>query len=257
MSVRAVSARLDAPDGPVRNSSLRLNFRQRGDWVAHVLKAGLQQHHREMIPVFAPYIPDDAVVLDVGAHAGQFARLFAGMAPRGQVWSFEPSAYARSVMTTAARLRRIDNITLLPVGLSDAPGELVLHTPVKKAGGLGFGAAHLGADDGSRETVQQVVRLTTLDAFVAEKGLTRVDFIKADIEGWELHALRGGEQTLARFRPALFLEVSEHHLARAGESAAGLFAWLAERGYQAHSVPDMTPVPDYSEASDFLFLPKA
>jgi FkbM family methyltransferase len=225
---------------------LRLTFRQRSDF---------QQHHTELKPLFRPYIPSDATVLDVGAHAGQFARLFAGMAPRGQVWSFEPSEYARSVMNVSSAIRRIPNIQLVPFGLSDVPGELVLHTPVKKAGGLGFGAAHLGADNGGRDTVEQIVRLTTLDAFVAEKGLTRIDFIKADIEGWEMHALRGAEQSLARFKPALFLEVSGAHLARAGETAEGLFRWLQARGYQAHGLPDGHLVPAYVEAGDFLFLP--
>ncbi|CAN1553515.1 fkbM_fam, methyltransferase, FkbM family [Caulobacteraceae bacterium] len=233
---------------------MHLTFRQRCDWLAHVLKAAFQQHHTELRPVFRPYIPDDAVVLDVGAHAGQFARLFAGMAPRGRVWSFEPSEYARSVMNLSSAIRRIPNIELVPFGLSDAPGELVLHTPVKKAGGLGFGAAHLGADGGSRQTVEQTVLLTTLDAFVADKGLSRVDFIKADIEGWEMHALRGAERTLERFRPVLFLEVSDAHLTRAGESAVALFRWLEARGYRAHSVPDGRPVPDYVEAGDYLFI---
>ncbi len=234
---------------------MRMTFRQRGDWVAHVLKAGFQRHHQELQPFFAPYIPQDAVVMDIGAHAGQFARLFADMAPQGRVWSFEPSAYARSVMTAAARIRRIDNVTLVPMGLSDAPGELVLHTPVKQAGGLGFGVAHLGQDDGSRPTVDQVVELTTLDSFVADKGLDRIDFIKADIEGWELHALRGAERSLERFRPPLFLEVNDAHLARAGASAQGLFDWLAERGYVACSVPDLRPVAAYAEPDDYLFLP--
>ena len=233
---------------------MRLTFRQRSDWVAHVLKAGFQQHHRDLIPVFAPHISEDSVIIDVGAHAGQFARLFSGMAPKGQVWSFEPSEYARSVMTSAAAIRRIDNITLVPMGLSDSPGELVLHTPVKKAGGLGFGAAHLGEDDGSRPTVAQTVRLTTLDAFVAEHAIGRVDFIKADIEGWELHALRGAEKVLARDEPALFLEVSDAHLVRAGESAQGLFDWLGARGYAAYST-DRQRIETYVEPGDFLFLP--
>lgn len=235
---------------------MQLTFRQRSDWIAHVLKAGFQQHHQELIPLFRPYVPNDAVIIDIGAHAGQFARLFAGMAPAGHIWSFEPSEYARSVMTSASRIRRIDNITLLPMGLSDAPGELVLHTPVKKAGGLGFGAAHLGEDDGSRPTVEQVVKLTTLDAFAAERGLSRVDFIKADVEGWELHALRGAEQVLATHRPALFLEVSDAHLVRAGESAQGLFDWLSARGYDAWSTPGLEPVASYVEAADYLFLPR-
>lgn len=234
---------------------MRLTLRQRSDWVAHVLKAAFQQHHTELKPLFQPHIPADATVLDIGAHAGQFARLFAGMAPRGQVWSFEPSEYARSVMNVSSAIRRIPNITLVPLGLSDAPGQLVLHTPVKKAGGLGFGTAHLGDDTDTRETVEQIVNLTTLDAFVAEKQLTRIDFIKADVEGWEMHAMRGAEQTLARFRPVLFLEVHDGHLGRAGESAEGLFTWLQARGYTAHGLPDGKLVAKYVEAGDYLFIP--
>ncbi|MDP2258197.1 MAG: FkbM family methyltransferase [Caulobacter sp.] len=235
---------------------MSLTFRQRADWLAHVFKASTQQHHRQLVPLFAPHIPRDAVVIDIGAHAGQFSRLFATMAPQGQVWSFEPSAYARSVMETAARFRRLDNITLMPFGLSDAPGETVLHTPIKKAGGMGFGAAHLGEGDTSRPTVPQTVVLTTLDTVVRDRGIERVDFIKADIEGWELHALRGGEETLGRFTPVLYLEVNDNHLRRAGDSAEGMFSWLEARNYEAFTVPALQPRPVATEHGNFLFVPK-
>ena len=46
-----------------------------------------------------------------------------------------------------------------------------------------------------------MVALTTLDTVVAALGLDRVDFIKADIEGWELRLLHCSTQTLRRFRP--------------------------------------------------------
>lgn len=232
---------------------MKLTIRQWGDWVAHVLKAATQQHHQELRPLFAPFIPQDAVVVDIGAHAGQFSRLFARMAPRGHVYAFEPSAYARSVMQTAMRFNRAANVTLVAKGLSDAPGEQVLHTPIKKAGGMGFGAAHLGQAQTGRVTVPQTVALTTLDAFAEEVGLTRLDFLKADVEGWEFHALRGGEAALRRFGPALYLEVSDEHLARAGGSAEGLFAWLAALGYEARRVPAMTPAPAYEGPANYLF----
>jgi hypothetical protein len=38
---------------------------------AHLFKAVCKQHHRELLPLLRPLIPADAVVLDVGAHAGQ------------------------------------------------------------------------------------------------------------------------------------------------------------------------------------------
>ena len=105
-----------------------MTLKRRVDFLAHLLKATLRQHHRELIPVFAPHIPDEAVVIDVGAHAGQFSKLFAKMAPRGRVYAFEPSAYARSILTRSLAFNRLNHVKVVPVGLSDAPGELILHT---------------------------------------------------------------------------------------------------------------------------------
>ncbi len=231
---------------------MRLTPRQRASWLAHVFKAATQRHHRELRPLVAPHIPIDAVVVDIGAHAGQFAKLFAAMAPLGHIFAFEPSAYARSVMAPALRFGRIGNVTVIPMGLSDATGELTLHTPIKRGRSLGFGIAHLGA--GAGPTFDQTVALTTLDAFAAERDLARLDFVKADIEGWELRALKGGETTLRRFSPALYLEVDAACLARAGDTPADLFAWLAALGYRGFTTPEVHAAPVYAGAGDYLFV---
>src|SRR6185437_3472168 len=110
---------------------------------------------------------------------------------------------------------------------------MVLHTPIKKRGELGFGLAHLGDDTGTRATQEQTIRLTTMDGFAAERGLTRLDFIKADVEGWELHALKGGVRTLSTFKPALFLEVVASSLARAGARPDDVWTLLGPLGYRA------------------------
>jgi FkbM family methyltransferase len=233
---------------------MHLTLRQQASRLAHLFKAATQQHHIELTPLFAPHIAADAVVIDVGAHAGQFSKLFARMAPRGHVYAFEPSAYARSVMEPALRLNGLSNITLIAKGLSDTAGDLELVTPIKRRGGLGFGVAHLGEQAGEGPSVAQTVVLTTLDAFVREQALARLDFIKADIEGWELRALQGGEASLRRFRPALFLEVDEALLARAGDTAADLFAWLGALGYSAALAPSLAAASDYAGAGDYLFV---
>ncbi len=234
-------------------AALQLTLRQRASWAAHVFKAVTQQHHAELRGLFAPVIPPDAVVLDVGAHAGQFSKLFASMAPFGHIYAFEPSAYARSIMRPALRLNRIRNVTLLPVGLGDSPGGLALHTPVKPSGSLGFGTAHLGQAAGAH--LDQDIVVTTLDVFAAEIGLPRLDLIKADIEGWELRALQGGEGVLRRFRPTLYLEVDDACLARAGSTPAGLFDWLGALGYRAFTTPRLSATPCWAGSGDYLFVP--
>jgi FkbM family methyltransferase len=236
---------------------LHLTLRQRASWIAHLFKAATQQHHREQAALFAPLIPEDGVVFDVGAHAGQFAKLFAGMAPAGRIYAFEPSAYARSVLEPALRLTGARNVRVVPTGLSDQPGELVLHTPLKRTGSLGFGTAHLGEGGEARGTHDQTVILDTIDAFAAREGLARLDLIKIDIEGWEMRALKGGAATLARFHPAIFLEADAAMLARAGDTPAALFDFLGGLGYRPAFTPlgsaVATPVTAYQAAGDYLF----
>jgi FkbM family methyltransferase len=237
----------------------RLSLRARLSWCAHLWKAATQQHHRAYAPLFRRFVPRDAVVCDVGAHAGQFAKLLAGLAREGKVYAFEPGGYALSILRRVVGLHRLRNIEIVPAGLSDRARTETLHVPVKRSGSMGFGLSHFGAE--ARESVSESVTLTTLDAFAAERRLARLDFIKADIEGWELRMLAGGAATIARFRPALMLEVQAAHLARAGDTPSGLWAFFAGLDYEAqHVVAEgcglrLAPAPAAVEG-DILWAPR-
>ncbi|HEY5070709.1 MAG TPA: FkbM family methyltransferase [Caulobacteraceae bacterium] len=193
-------------------------------------------------------------MIDVGAHGGQFAKLFARMAPAGEVYAFEPSVYARSVLIPAIGFNRLRNVKIVPLGLSDQPGERVLHTPIKGRSRLGYGIAHLGDKAEGERAEDQTVTVTTLDEFARRRGLRRLDFIKADIEGWELRALVGGETTLKRFQPPLFLEVDGRFLSRAGDTPGDLFDWLANLGYSGFTSLELAPAPAYVGPGDYLFV---
>ncbi len=215
-----------------------LSWRARASYFAHAFKAVTRQHHTELKPALAPYIPRDAVVADVGGHSGQFAKLFAAMASEGTVYTFEPGAYPRSILATAVRLRRLGNITVVPTGLGDKPSTLALSTPVKVHGSLRFGLAHMGSattptGDRVAESVQsETVEVTTLDQFAKDVDLTRLDFLKVDIEGWEQRMLEGGEATIAKFRPVMLIELVHQHLIRAGDTLDSAWALLAGWGYR-------------------------
>ena len=232
-----------------------LTIRQRLDWLRHLSTACFQQHHGELAPVFRKHLAEDGVVFDVGAHAGQFAKLFASLVPAGSVYAFEPSAYARSVLRPALAWNRAKNVEIVPAGLSDAEGEAPLSTPIKKSGVLGYGLASLAGAAPGREKSEQTVSLLTLDGFVSQRAIRRLDFIKADIEGWEAHMLRGGIEAIARFRPALYLEISEEALGRAGDVPADLWALLEPHGYAAAKAPDFRPVKAFDGTGDYLFFP--
>jgi FkbM family methyltransferase len=89
-------------------------------------------------------------------------------------------------------LHGLANVAVLPIALGSGSELGTLTLPVKSRGGLGFGLAHLGTPRNRWDTVaQKIVALTTLDAVVAALRLDRLDFIKADIEGWEVRLLHG------------------------------------------------------------------
>lgn len=204
-------------------------------YAAHLWKAVVYDHHRELLTMLPP-IPADGVVLDVGAHAGQFAKLFAGLVPQGRVYAFEPGGYARSILTQVVRLRRLRPVEVVPMGLGDAAGTARLAMPIKASGAYGFGLSHLGASDRAGAMRTETVAVTTMDTFVRAHGLTRVNFIKADVEGWEGRMLAGAQETLARFRPALMLELIGSHLARAGDRLETVWGMLERSGYRPYLV---------------------
>jgi FkbM family methyltransferase len=208
-------------------------------FVAHLWKAVTQQHHRELLPAFARCVPRDGIVLDVGAHAGQFTKLFAGLARQGQVYAIEPGSYARAILRSAIWARRLGNVAVVPVALGAEPRLERLNIPVKASGAMGFGLSHFGAAETRWQRVEtEAVAQTTIDALVAALALDRLDFIKADIEGGELRMLHGARHSLERFRPRLLLELTGAHLARAGDTLADAFAFIAARGYRAFALDE-------------------
>ncbi len=227
-------------------------------FAAHLWKAVARQHHRELLPALARCIPHDAIVFDVGAHAGQFAKLFAALAVEGRVYAIEPGSYARAILRTAIGARRLNNVTVLPVALGAESRLETLHIPLKASGALGFGLSYFGAGESRwRRVATETVAQTTIDALAASFGLDRLDFIKADIEGSERRMLEGAQRTLERLRPCLLIELTEAHLARAGDTIADTFGFLAKCGYRAFALDaraDFVPVAAPRDG-DFWFLP--
>ena len=201
-------------------------------YLAHLFKAVVKQHHKSWGAAVRRLLPEDGVAFDIGAHAGQYAKLLSRLVPRGQVFAFEPGSYARSILRVALYVNRCRNVAIVPLALGEREGTAMLTLPVKRSGAYGFGLAHLGRDTRWRDMRRDIVALTTIDRFAALAELARLDFIKADIEGWEMHAMRGGLDTIRRFRPVIMLEMVETALARGGDDLAAAYRMLGELGYR-------------------------
>jgi FkbM family methyltransferase len=125
------------------------------------------------------------VVLDLGAFNGNSSIAFSRPAgPQGTIYAFEPNPVMQGIL--ARNLAKMgcsmgcSNVEIIPRGAGDKPD--VLKFTVK-------GAASRFDPDGEID-----VPVGKVDDFVFERGLSKVDFIKLDVEGHELPALRGRHQ---------------------------------------------------------------
>lgn len=140
-------------------------------------------------------IHKDDVVFDAGSHLGAFTRL-ALQRGAGLVVAFEPdSTNIACYKRTFAREIAEGRVILVEAALWEEPGTLNFTTSIgHSAGGTVFPVGG---------SPSHLVPATTIDETVTRLNLDRLDFIKMDIEGSERHALRGGRQSIARFRPQM------------------------------------------------------
>ena len=186
---------------------------------SQVFWQGFQEADEGVILRLKRLLPPDGVFIDVGANIGTFTLVAARRAVRGQVHAFEPSAHHFGRLAHNVELNDFKNVVLNRKGLYDQPGEAVLFLPSQAGEMNNSGAASLYTS-GLEETrqVSEAVSLIRLDDYVRERSLERVDIIKIDIEGAELKALEGARETIARFRPLVFMELDLENLKRAERS---------------------------------------
>jgi FkbM family methyltransferase len=171
---------------------------------------------------------------DVGANLGEVALHMARRVhPGGQVHAFEPAPPIFERLRLHVERNRLQAVLHAhPIALSDRTGPCTIAFPSADQDNQGLGSiVNLGLKSGAARATASA---TTLDEFVAGRGLTRLDLMKVDIQGGEPALLRGGRRTLTELGPDLLMEISPEDLRAAGSDSRELCRMLEEYGYRIH-----------------------
>jgi FkbM family methyltransferase len=171
------------------------------------------------------------VVYDVGAFHGLLTLFFARRAR--QVISYEPNSRNHTRLQENLRLNGIQNVTVRKLGLSSHESACTMTWNPLTPGGSTIDTGltrQLARSDVS--SASEAIQLTTLDQEIFDGGLPAPDFVKIDVEGLELEALRGARRVLAAYGPALFLEMHGETMGQKKRKAAEIVEYLQASGYR-------------------------
>ncbi len=163
--------------------------------------------------------------IDVGANIGMISLHAAHLVTEiGKVDCFEPNP--ECVQAIKANLARngVKHVKVFPVGLSDSNGVLQLNLT-----SLHTGTATMAPVEGVTKSFEVQVLIGD-DVVLSDSR--RVKLIKIDVEGFELHVLRGLKRSLEIYQPMLITEFVESHFQRAGTSSAEITEFLTGIGYK-------------------------
>jgi FkbM family methyltransferase len=163
------------------------------------------------------------VVIDIGANIGQEALQYSDWARK--VYSFEPNPVIFEVLDLNVKQNNLTNVEIIAKGASNAAGSAVINN-LRANEGRSYVCDHNG-----KHTLP--IELITIDDYLLHNIEGRVDFVKMDVEGHEVHALEGMKKLIEKFWPVFQVEAEDECLERCGYDSTHIWDFFNERGYVA------------------------
>jgi FkbM family methyltransferase len=195
-------------------------------------------------------VDKDDTCIDIGANLGYYATVLSKIVgKKGKVYAIEPVEPVRKVLQK--NTRRYKNIEILPFALGKEDANIqISNTTFREKGFLASGSFFVSDGKPNRKPDESI----SFSA-VMKKGSTlfahlkKLDFIKCDIEGYEIVVLPELEPLLLKFRPTLLVET-------AGENREKLMDFFKAKEYSGYILKDGILLPaTKQESADIFFIP--
>lgn len=165
-------------------------------------------------------IQPDWNILDCGANIGYYSILFSQLSPDGQIFAFEPTPTVVKLENNLY-FNKTDNVKVIKKALSNKVGNYI--------------------DD-----IYQVwgdfplhdrFEFTTIDNFVLETNIDKIDLIKIDVDSYDFEVLMGAENTIKEYNLFIIVELN-HALHLRNQNLYQVLKWMEGRGYISTEVYD-------------------
>ena len=160
------------------------------------LRRHYSEEERQTMYWIAKNARPDWISLDIGAHIGEYTLLLNHYCPDGKIYAFE--AYPPTYEMLKNNLLHNDvsrNIETFNIAVGDKSGR-------RKVGLWLAGTERFG------EQIEDY-DFTTVDLFATEHKVHHIDFIKIDVDGWDLEVLAGAQNIIKKQHPVIVIEINK------------------------------------------------
>jgi FkbM family methyltransferase len=215
------------------------HFNSKGD-IPAILYSRMPMRHvgrsfeYRTIAQFLSTVKKDFIVLDIGANVGLYTLLLSDLVGAGgKVISFEPAKDTFETLLKNIKYNNCLNVKSYKLALAETNGVLSLVTPEIARGKYEDSFKTLNMKLGIETKDAELVETKTLDSFMLENQVTKIDFIKIDVEGAELFIFKGAENLLkSSYKPIILFECAEELAAQFDVTVADSIILLKKYGYK-------------------------
>ena len=183
------------------------------------IECALGSYEYEKRILFEKNVSKSSVVYDIGAHVGFYTLLASDLVGKnGKVIAFEPVPQNLKYLKKHLEINRCTNVIVIEAAVSDKSGISFFDE------GPNSSVGHL-SEDNSSLTVETV----SIDELIMRGEIPPPNYVKIDIEGAELLALKGAKSTFRTYSPNIFLATHSH---RVHNVHIDCINYLASLGYK-------------------------
>jgi len=183
-------------------------------------------HEKDTTNFVSNYLKKDMVCIDIGANIGYYTTLYSSIVgPDGIVVAIEPSPLNYAYLQNNLKMQNTSNFITFNCACGENKGKVDFQIDSKANK-----CFVLNENEQPKPTTKVItVPIRTLDDIVNEIKLKKIDFLKIDVEGYEWNVIRGGWDTIMKFKPTLQIEI--HHKRLGSAITKKLLTQLKEEGY--------------------------
>ena len=197
--------------------------------------------------VLAEYLKPDDIVIEAGANMGSETLLISRLVAKGHVYGFEPNPYVFERLKINVSINELKNVDVFDIALGETDCTVQFNIYPKNFCNSGMSSKYMETSQTRKIDVAQ----QTLDSFIKDRNIIKVDFIKMDIQGAEMDMIMGAHETILKFKPTIFTEACRPY-----NDTDALYGKLKGYGYDVCLIGDKGAVSmnSVSEVKDGNWL---